>query len=93
MSAILIKGGTVIDGSGAPARKADVRVRDGLITAIAADLTPADGERVVDAKGCHVTPGFIESHTHFDGTIWWQPDMDPLPGYGVTTTIMGNCGF
>ena len=93
MSAILIKGGTVIDGSGAPAQKADVRVRDGLITAIAADLSPADGERVVDAKGCHVTPGFIESHTHFDGTIWWQPDMDPLPGYGVTTTIMGNCGF
>ncbi len=51
MSAILIKGGTVIDGSGAPAQKADVRVRDGLITAIAADLSPADDERVVDAKG------------------------------------------
>jgi len=93
MNDILIRGGTVIDGTGAPAFAADVRVRDGVITEIAPGLQPAAGERVVDASGCHVTPGFIESHTHFDGTMWWQPDMDPLPGYGVTTTIMGNCGF
>jgi N-acyl-D-aspartate/D-glutamate deacylase len=93
MSSMLIKGGTVIDGTGAPARRADVRVRDGLIARIAPDLAPEPGERVFDAAGCQVTPGFIESHTHFDGTMWWQPDMDPLPGYGVTTTIMGNCGF
>ena len=93
MNGILIKGGTVVDGSGAPAFLADVRVQGDRIARIAPDLSPEAGERVIDARGCHVTPGFIESHTHFDGTMWWQPEMDPLPGYGVTTTIMGNCGF
>ena len=80
MSDMLIKGGTVIDGTGAPARRADVRVRNGVIRRVAPDLAPEPGERVFDASGCQVTPGFIESHTHFDGTMWWQPDMDPLPG-------------
>ncbi len=90
--AMLIKGGTVVDGTGAPAFKADVRVKDGVIAEVGADLAPR-GERVFDAEGCYVTPGFIESHTHYDGTMWWQPDLDPLPGYGATTLIMGNCGF
>ncbi|MFM7274454.1 MAG: N-acyl-D-amino-acid deacylase family protein [Gammaproteobacteria bacterium] len=93
MNGILIKGGTVVDGSGAPAFVADVRVQGDRIARIAPDLSPEAGERVIDARGCHVTPGFIESHTHFDGTMWWQPEMDPLPGYGVTTTIMGTCCF
>jgi len=92
MSNLLIRGGTVVDGTGAPAYRADVRVRDGVIAEIG-ELQPAAGERVFDAADCYVSPGFIESHTHFDGTMWWQPDMDPLPGYGVTTSIMGNCGF
>ncbi|MBU6392994.1 MAG: D-aminoacylase [Sphingomonadales bacterium] len=92
MSDILIKNGTVVDGTGAPAFPADVRVRGGVIAEIGTDLAP-QGERVFDATGCQVTPGFIESHTHFDGTMWWQPDLDPLPGYGATTMIMGNCGF
>lgn len=93
MTQMLIRGGTVVDGTNAPAYRADVRVRDGAIAEIAADLAPQSGERVVDASGCYVAPGFIESHTHYDATMWWQPDLDPLPGYGVTTTIMGNCGF
>lgn len=93
MTDLLIRNGTVIDGTGAPAFRADVRVRDGVIAEIAENLQPHAGERIFDAAGCHVTPGFIESHTHFDATMWWQPDMDPLPGYGVTTSIMGNCGF
>jgi N-acyl-D-aspartate/D-glutamate deacylase len=93
MSKLLISGGLVVDGTGAPPFAADVRVADGRIAGIAPNLRPEDGERVVDARGCHVAPGFIESHTHYDGTIWWQPDLDPLPGYGVTTAIMGNCGF
>jgi N-acyl-D-aspartate/D-glutamate deacylase len=92
MSDMLIKNGTVVDGTGAPAFKADVRVRDGVIAEVGADLA-AQGERVFDATGCQVTPGFIESHTHYDGTMWWQPDLDPLPGYGATTMILGNCGF
>ncbi|MFO0691868.1 MAG: amidohydrolase family protein [Myxococcota bacterium] len=89
----LIRHGTVVDGTGAPAFEADVRIRDGAIVEVARGLAPAPGERVHDARGCFVAPGFIESHTHFDGTMWWQPDLDPLPGYGVTTIVNGNCGF
>lgn len=93
MSAILIKGGTVVDGTGAPAFVADVRVKGKTIAEVAPGLTPQADERVIDATGCYVTPGFIESHTHFDATMWWQPDLDPLPSYGATTVVMGNCGF
>ena len=85
MSNLLIKGGTVVDGTGAPAYKADVRVKDGVIAEIGADLRP-DGEKVYFADDCYVTPGFVESHTHYDATMWWQPDLDPLPGYGVTSS-------
>lgn len=89
----LIRGGQVIDGTGAPAILADVRVRDGQIVAVGPDLAAEPGEEVFDAAGCYVTPGFIESHTHYDGAMWWQSDLDPLPGYGVTTMVLGNCGF
>ncbi len=92
MSDLLIKNGTVVDGTGAPAFAADVRVKDGVIAEVGQNLATA-GERIVDASDCYVTPGFIESHTHYDGTMWWQPDLDPLPGYGATTMILGNCGF
>lgn len=92
MSDILIKGGTVVDGTGAPAYQADVRVKDGVIAEIGENLA-AKGEREFDATGCIVSPGFIESHTHYDATMWWQPDLDPLPGNGVSTIILGNCGF
>ncbi|MGI9292469.1 MAG: N-acyl-D-amino-acid deacylase family protein [Pseudomonadales bacterium] len=90
---MLIQGGTVVDGTGAAGYRADVRINDGLITEIALDLDPHGTEQVVDASGCTVCPGFIESHTHFDGAMWWDGTLDPLPGYGVTTCIMGNCGF
>lgn len=94
MSGILIKGATVVDGTGAPAYPADVRVAGGSIVEVGENLVPAgDGERVYFAEGCHVAPGFIESHTHYDATMWWQPDLDPLPGCGATTVILGNCGF
>ena len=93
MTRLLICGGTVIDGTGRSGFRADVRIADGKIAEIGPNLKAAPDESVFDAAGCLVTPGFIESHTHYDGTMWWQPDLDPLPGYGVTTTIMGNCGF
>ena len=92
MNDILIVNGSVIDGTGAPAYPADIRIRNGIIVEIGQKLSPA-GERVFDAGGCYVAPGFIESHTHFDGTMWWQNDLDPLPGNGATTIILGNCGF
>ncbi|QZP07918.1 D-aminoacylase [Caenibius sp. WL] len=92
MNGMLIKNGTVVDGTGAPAFRADVRIRDGVITEVGESLE-AGGERVFDANGCYVTPGFIESHTHYDASMWWQPDLDPLPSYGATTMILGNCGF
>jgi N-acyl-D-amino-acid deacylase len=90
---LLIRGGTVVDGTGAPAYRADVRTSEGRIVEVGEGLVATSTELIVDADGCYVTPGFIESHTHFDGIMWWQPDLDPLPGYGVTTTVMGNCGF
>jgi len=93
MSNILIRGGTVVDGTLRPAYKADVRVTGSVVSEIGQNLKEKAGERVVDATGCFVTPGFIESHTHFDATMWWQNDLNPLPGYGATTVIMGNCGF
>lgn len=92
MADLLIRGGTVVDGTGAAGFRADVRVQGDTIAEVGPNLKPR-GERIVEADGCYVTPGFIEAHTHYDGTMWWQPDLDPLPGYGVTTTIMGNCGF
>ncbi len=90
---LLLKGGTVVDGSGAPGSLADVRVAGGRIAEVGEDLEPGVGERVIDASGCYVTPGFIETHNHWDGGVWWSPNMEPLPGYGVTTSINGNCGF
>ena len=89
MTDILIQGGTVVDGTGAAAYAADVRVKDGVIAEIATGLSPAAGERVVDAAGCVVSPGFIEPHTHMDAVMWWQPSLDPLPGYGVSTVVIG----
>lgn len=92
MADMLIRNGIVVDGTGAPAFAADVRIKDGMIAEVGAGLS-SGGEREFDAAGCYVTPGFIESHTHYDASMWWQPDLDPLPGYGATTMIMGNCGF
>ena len=73
----LIKGGMIVDGSGAPAFRGDVRVRQGKIVGIGADL-PRDGrERVIDAADCYVTPGFVEAHNHWDAGMWWAPMMEP----------------
>ncbi|MBP8231394.1 amidohydrolase family protein [Rhizorhabdus sp.] len=93
MTNMLIRGGKVIDGTGAKAFDADVRIEGNRIVEVGSGLAPRAGEEVFDAAGCYVTPGFIESHTHYDATMWWQPDLDPLPGNGATTVILGNCGF
>ncbi|MBA2662386.1 MAG: amidohydrolase family protein [Bradymonadaceae bacterium] len=87
---ILVTNGTLIDGSGAPRRKADVAIKDGLIVAIGSCEGSA-GE-IIDASGLVITPGFIDLHTHYDGQISWDDELAPSCYHGVTTIVMGNCG-
>ena len=89
---LLIRGGHVIDGTGAPRVRADVRVRDGRIVEIGPDLAPG-GEPEIDASGAVVTPGFIDTHAHTDPQVFWDPRLDPDPLHGVTTMLVGNCSL
>jgi len=90
MSEIAIRGGTVIDGTGADGYAADVLVRDGRIADIGQGLS---ADRTLDASGCVVTPGFIDIHTHYDAQVFWDPALTPSCFHGVTTVVAGNCGF
>ena len=87
---LLIKGGTVIDGTGAPRRQADIAVKDGKIAEIGRIKDGA--AKTIDADGCVVAPGFIDPHTHYDAQICWDPAISPSLWHGVTSVVMGNCG-
>jgi N-acyl-D-aspartate/D-glutamate deacylase len=87
---LLLRNGLVIDGTGAPARRADVAITDGRIAAIG---NVADGAtRTIDASGLAVAPGFIDPHTHYDAQICWDGALTPSSWHGVTSVVMGNCG-
>jgi N-acyl-D-amino-acid deacylase len=91
MHDLVIRGGTVVDGTGGPSRTADVAIDDGLITAVG-DLETAAAHRTIDADGLLVTPGVVDVHTHYDGQVTWDPLVTPSSWHGITTIVMGNCG-
>jgi N-acyl-D-amino-acid deacylase len=86
----IVRGGTVVDGSGAPGYAADIAIAGGMIMEIGHNLR---GERELDASGCIVAPGFIDIHTHYDAQVFWDPALRPSSCHGVTTVVAGNCGF
>jgi N-acyl-D-amino-acid deacylase len=88
---IIIRGGSIVDGTGAEPVLGDVGVKDGVIAAIG--RVEGDAKKVIDATGKMVTPGFIDIHTHLDAQIGWDPDMTPVSWHGVTTALIGNCGI
>lgn len=87
---LVIRGGTIVDGTGAKPFRGDVAIDNGLITAIG--TVDAAGREEIDATGKIVTPGFVDVHTHYDGQATWDAEMAPSSWHGVTTVIMGNCG-
>jgi len=87
---LVIRNGKVVDGSGGPARVADIAIDGDRISAVGTVAEP--GRREIDAEGLLVAPGWVDIHTHYDGQATWDPDISPSSWHGVTTIVMGNCG-
>src|SRR6187200_2747032 len=92
MNDLVIRNGLLVDGSGSPAQHADVVVDDGLIVAVEAAGSGTAADRVIDADGLLVTPGFVDVHTHYDAQATWSSRLSPSSWNGVTTVLLGNCG-
>ena len=90
MHDLVIRGGTVIDGTGVSGRVADVAIQGDQIVAIGHEL--GEARREIDATGLLVTPGWVDIHTHYDGQVTWDTHLTPSGWNGVTTVVMGNCG-
>ncbi len=91
---LVVRNGQLVDGTGSPARRADVVVDDGRVVEVvpAGEAPTASAHRVVDADGRLVTPGWVDVHTHYDAQVTWDPWVTPSSWHGVTTVVMGNCG-
>ena len=94
MHDMVIRNGTIVDGTGAAAFTGDIAIDGGRISAVATATGSkiGPGREEVDATGLHVTPGFVDIHTHYDGQATWDSEMAPSSWHGVTTVVMGNCG-
>ena len=94
MTRVVIKNANLVDGTGAPARMADITMQDGIFTEVdpAGSVGTNGAARVIDADGALVTPGFVDVHTHYDAQVSWDPWLTPSSWHGVTTAVMGNCG-
>jgi N-acyl-D-amino-acid deacylase len=90
MHDLVIRGGTIVDGTGGPTRTGDIAVDDGVITQVG-DVA-GTGTREIDADGAVVAPGWVDVHTHYDGQVTWDPEVTPSSWHGATTVVMGNCG-
>src|SRR5260370_16062317 len=88
----VLRGAQLVDGTGAPPRPADVVIEGDRIAAVEAPGTGGSGD-VIDLDGLALAPGFIDCHTHYDAQVLWDPDLTPSSWHGVTTVVMGNCGF
>ncbi|MFC3052924.1 N-acyl-D-amino-acid deacylase family protein [Kordiimonas pumila] len=88
---LIVQGGTLYDGNGAAPYRADIGIKNGIITTIETSIDAA-AHKLIDAKGMIVTPGFVDIHTHYDGQVSWDANLQPSVNHGVTTAVMGSCG-